>query len=85
MRRIYPVAVFVKPKDVQFILAVNRKMSDEAAKKSFDRACRLEAEFTAYFTAIVEGDSIDSIYEKVKQVICESSGKNIWVPSNENF
>jgi len=83
--RIYPVAVFVKPRDVQFILSVNRKMSDEAAKKSYERACRLEAEFTEYFTAIVEADTIDAIYDKVKQVICESSGKNIWVPSNENF
>ena len=40
-------------------------MSDEAAKKSYERACRLEAEFTEYFTAIVEADTIDAIYEKV--------------------
>ena len=44
---------------------VSRKMSDEAAKKSYERACRLEAEFTEYFTAIVEADTIDAIYEKV--------------------
>jgi hypothetical protein len=38
-----------------------------------------------YFTAIIEGDNIDALYEKVKKVIIENSNKTIWVPSNENF
>ncbi len=83
--RIYPIAIFVKPRDVNFIISVNKKLSEEQAKKSFDRACRLENEFIEYFTAMVEGETIDGIYEKVKQVIVENSAKNIWVPSNENF
>lgn len=83
--RIYPIAVFVKPRDVDFILDINKKMSQEAAKKSFDRACRLENEFMEYFSAIVEGEHIDSIYDKVKQIIIDHSSKTIWVPSNENF
>ena len=83
--RIYPIAIFVKPRDVNFIISVNKKLSEEQAKKSFDRACRLENEFVEYFTAMVEGETIDGIYEKVKQVIVENSAKNIWVPSNENF
>jgi len=83
--RIYPVAVFVKPRDIEFILGINKKMSEEQAKKSFDRACRLENEFMEYFSAIVDGDNIDSIYDKVKQIIIDHSSKTIWVPSNENF
>jgi hypothetical protein len=46
---------------------------------------RLESEFMEYFTAIIEGDNIDTIYEKVKKVIVDNSSKTIWVPSNENF
>ena len=76
---------FVKPRDVDFILDINKKMSQEAAKKSFDRACRLEAEFMEYFSSIVEGENIDAIYDKVKQIIIDHSSKTIWVPSNENF
>ena len=83
--RIYPIAIFVKPRDVDFILDINKKMSQEAAKKSFDRACRLEAEFMEYFSSIVEGENIDAIYDKVKQIIIDHSSKTIWVPSNENF
>jgi len=83
--RIYPIAVFVKPRDVDFIISVNRNMSAEQAKKSFDRACRLESEFLEYFTSVVEGTNIEDIYEKVKQIIVDNSAKTIWVPSNENF
>jgi len=83
--RIYPIAIFVKPRDVDFILDINKKMSQEAAKKSYDRACRLEAEFMEYFSSIVDGDNIDNIYETVKQIIIDHSSKTIWVPSNENF
>jgi len=83
--RIYPIAVFVRPRDTDFIMSVNRKMTEEQARKSWERAARLENEFFEYFSAIVEGDNIDSIYKEVKQIICDNSSKNIWVPSNENF
>ena len=83
--RIYPIAVFVRPRDTEFIMAINRKMTEEQARKSYERACRLENEFFEYFTAVVEGDNIDVIYHKVKDIICDNSSKNIWVPSNENF
>ena len=33
----------------------------------------------------VEGDNIDAIYDKVKQIIIDHSTKTIWVASNENF
>ena len=34
-------------------------------------------------TAVVEGDTLDGIYEKVKSVIHEQSGNYIWVPSSD--
>ena len=83
--RIYPIAVFVKPRDVEFIMAINKKSSEEQARKSLERASRLENEFMEYFTSIVEGDNIDAIYDKVKQIIIDQSTKTIWVASNENF
>ena len=83
--RIYPIAVFVKPRDVEFIMTVNKKSSEEQARKSLERASRLENEFTEYFSSVVEGDNIDAIYEKVKQIIIEHSTKTIWVASNESF
>merc|ERR1712218_14173 len=83
--RIYPIAVFVRPRDTAFIMAINRKMTEEQARKSYERACRLENEFFEYFTAVVEGDNIDALYDSVKKIIVDHSTKTIWVASNENF
>ena len=37
----------------------------------------------AHHTAVVDGDSLNDIYTKVKNVIHEQSDHYIWVPSNE--
>lgn len=35
------------------------------------------------FTAVVQGDTPEDIYVKVKSVIGEQSGPNIWVPCRD--
>lgn len=35
------------------------------------------------FIAVVQGDTPEDIYVKVKEVISEQSGPNIWVPSRD--
>ena len=46
---------------------------------------KLEQEFGDYFTAIVMGDTVQDIYERVKQVIREQSGPTIWIPAKEKL
>ncbi len=36
-------------------------------------------------TAIVQGDSLDEIYNKIKLIIEEQSGPYIWIPSTEKL
>lgn len=36
-------------------------------------------------TALVQGDTIEEIYSKVKNVIWSQSGPTIWVPSKESL
>ena len=55
------------------------------AQKTYERAMKLEQEFGDYFTAIVMGDSMQDIYERVKQVIREQSGPTIWIPAKEKL
>lgn len=38
-----------------------------------------------FSTAIVQGDSLEEIYNKIKQVIEEQSGPYIWIPSSEKL
>uniref|UniRef100_A0A336KHY1 CSON010760 protein n=1 Tax=Culicoides sonorensis TaxID=179676 RepID=A0A336KHY1_CULSO len=82
---LYPIAIFIKPKSVESIMEMNRRMTEEQAKKTYERALKMEQEFGEYFTAVVQGDTIEEIYSKVKNVVWAQSGPTIWVPSKENL
>ncbi|KAL1022858.1 hypothetical protein UPYG_G00033390 [Umbra pygmaea] len=82
---LYPIAIFVKPKSVENILEMNKRLTEEQARKTFERAMKLEQEFTEHFTAIVHGDCLEEIYNMVKMVIEEQSGPFIWVPAKEKL
>jgi disks large protein 1 len=47
---LHPIAIFVRPKSVEFIKEMNKRAPDEEAEKMFDRAAKLEQEFSEYFT-----------------------------------
>ncbi|XP_065363630.1 disks large 1 tumor suppressor protein isoform X4 [Calliphora vicina] len=83
--QLYPIAVFIKPKSVDSIMEMNRRMTEEQAKKTYERAIKMEQEFGEYFTGVVQGDTIEEIYSKVKSMIWSQSGPTIWVPSKESL
>ncbi|XP_035276976.1 discs large homolog 1-like protein isoform X9 [Anguilla anguilla] len=83
--QLYPIAVFIKPKTVENIMEMNKRLTEEQARKTFDRAMKLEQEFTENFTAIVQGDTLEEIYEQVKQIIEEQSGPCVWVPAKDKL
>ncbi|XP_036099070.1 disks large homolog 1 isoform X13 [Molossus molossus] len=82
--QLYPISIFIKPKSVENIMEMNKRLTEEQARKTFERAMKLEQEFTEHFTAIVQGDTLEDIYNQVKQIIEEQSGPYIWVPAKEN-
>ncbi|XP_003471058.1 disks large homolog 3 isoform X4 [Cavia porcellus] len=83
--QLYPIAIFVKPKSIEALMEMNRRQTYEQANKIYDKAMKLEQEFGEYFTAIVQGDSLEEIYNKIKQIIEDQSGHYIWVPSPEKL
>ncbi|XP_016406050.1 disks large homolog 1 isoform X2 [Sinocyclocheilus rhinocerous] len=85
LAQLYTIAVFVKPKSVENILEMNKRLMEEQGRKTYDRAMKLEQEFLEHFTAIVQGDTLEEIYNQVKQVIEEQSGPFIWVPVKEKL
>ncbi|XP_043850450.1 disks large homolog 1 isoform X32 [Dromiciops gliroides] len=85
MAQLYPISVFIKPKTVENIMEMNKRLTEEQAKKTFERAMKLEQEFTEHFTAIVQGDTLEDIYNQVKQIIEEQAGPSIWVPAKEKL
>lgn len=45
-----PIAIFVRPHNVDHVLQLNQRLTEEQAKKVFDRAMKLESDFFEYFT-----------------------------------
>ncbi|XP_059799942.1 discs large homolog 1-like protein isoform X1 [Hypanus sabinus] len=83
--QLYPIAIFIKPKSVENIMEMNKRLTADQAKKTFDRAMKLELEFTEHFTSIVQGNLLEEIYTQVIQIIEEQSGPYIWVPTKEKL
>ncbi|XP_055977145.1 disks large homolog 1 isoform X10 [Sorex fumeus] len=83
--QLYPISIFIKPKSMENIIEMNKRLTEEHARKTFERAMKLEQEFTEHFTAIVQGDTLEDIYNQVKQIIDEQSGPYIWVPAKEKL
>ncbi|XP_077197454.1 disks large homolog 2 isoform X18 [Paroedura picta] len=83
--QLYPIAIFIKPKSWEPLMEMNKRLTEEQAKKTYDRAMKLEQEFGEYFTAIVQGETLEDIYNQCKLVIEEQSGPFIWIPSKEKL
>ncbi|KAI5105127.1 disks large homolog 3 isoform X8 [Silurus meridionalis] len=83
--QLYPISIFIKPKSIDALMELNKRQTYEQANKVFDKAMKLEQEFGEYFTAIVQGDSLEEIYNKIKLIIEEQSGPYIWIPSAEKL
>ncbi|KAM6923901.1 disks large homolog 3 isoform 2-T2 [Xenentodon cancila] len=83
--QLYPIAIFIKPKSIEALMEINKRQTYEQANKVFDKAVKLEQDFGEYFTAIVHGDSLDELYNKIKLIIEEQSGPYIWIPSTEKL
>ncbi|XP_058494063.1 disks large homolog 1-like isoform X5 [Solea solea] len=82
---LYPIAVFISPLNVDNIQEMNKRFTEEQARKTYERAVKLEQEFTEYFTAKVQGSSLEEVYSQVKQIIEEQSGPYIWIPTKERL
>ncbi|XP_036450393.1 disks large homolog 2 isoform X2 [Colossoma macropomum] len=83
--QLYPIAIFIKPRSIESLMEMNKRLTEEQAKKTFDRAMKLEQEFGEYFTALVQADTLEDIYTQCKMVIEEQSGPYIWIPSKEKL
>ncbi|XP_059400215.1 disks large homolog 2 isoform X12 [Carassius carassius] len=83
--QLYPIAIFIKPRSIESLMEMNKRLTEEQAKKTYDRAMKLEQEFGEYFSALVQGDTLEDIYSQCKMVIEEQSGPYIWIPSKEKL
>ncbi|KAK8733920.1 hypothetical protein OTU49_006243, partial [Cherax quadricarinatus] len=83
--QLYPIAIFIKPKSAEQIMEWNKRMTEEQARKTYERALKVEGDFGEYFTAIVAGDTPEEVYARVKDLIHQHSGPKIWVTCKEKL
>lgn len=48
--QLHPIAIFLRPISVDSIMEMNKRMSEEQARKTYERAMKLEQDFAEYFT-----------------------------------
>uniref|UniRef100_A0A8C7IQN3 Discs, large homolog 2 (Drosophila) n=1 Tax=Oncorhynchus kisutch TaxID=8019 RepID=A0A8C7IQN3_ONCKI len=51
--QLYPIAIFIKPRSIDSLMEMNKRLTEEQARKTFDRAMKLEQEFAEFFTGTV--------------------------------
>uniref|UniRef100_A0A8C7J5L2 Discs, large homolog 2 (Drosophila) n=1 Tax=Oncorhynchus kisutch TaxID=8019 RepID=A0A8C7J5L2_ONCKI len=51
--QLYPIAIFIKPRSIDSLMEMNKRLTEEQARKTFDRAMKLEQEFGEFFTGTV--------------------------------
>ncbi|XP_071550331.1 disks large homolog 4-like isoform X4 [Panulirus ornatus] len=83
--QLYPIAIFIKPKSSEQIMEWNKRMTEEQARKTYERALKVEGDFGEYFTAIVAGDTPEDVYARVKDLIRQHAGPKIWVTCKEKL
>ncbi|XP_066951449.1 disks large homolog 4-like isoform X5 [Macrobrachium rosenbergii] len=83
--QLYPIAIFIKPKSAEQIMEWNKRMTEEQARKTFERALKVEGDFGECFTAIVAGDTPEEVYARVKDLIHQHAGPKIWVMCKEKL
>ena len=50
--QLYPIAIFTEPKSVESILEMNKRITEDQAKKTYERAMKMKQEFGEYFTGM---------------------------------
>ncbi|KAF2362090.1 SH3 domain [Trinorchestia longiramus] len=81
--QLYPIAIFIKPKSAEQIREWNKRVTEEQAIKTFERALKIESEFGEYFSGVVMGDTPEEIYANVKQLLVQHDVPNIWIACKE--
>ena len=61
----------------------NKRISIEEARDIYEKAEKLEQAFAEHFTAVIQEESFEEIYDKCKEVIAEQAGPIVWITQKE--
>ncbi|MGH0174211.1 UNVERIFIED_CONTAM: hypothetical protein FKN15_012667, partial [Acipenser sinensis] len=64
--QLYPIAIFIKPRSAESLMEMNKRLTEEQAKKTYDRAIKLEQEFGEFFTGKLFLHAYELVYHRWK-------------------
>ncbi|XP_053213569.1 disks large homolog 2-like [Panonychus citri] len=82
---LFPIVILIKPKSVESLMEINKRLTWDQAKLLFDKNIKMEQEFADHFTAIISGFTLDELLAKIVLIIDEYRGPEIWIPSKEEI
>ncbi|CAF1508350.1 unnamed protein product, partial [Rotaria sordida] len=84
---LFPVAIYVKPRDVKWILDnMGDEANEERAQQMYEKSIKIEQQFGDLLTAVIEEETLNDVYEQTCAVIDrEQSLEYVWVPSKEKL
>ncbi|VDO99405.1 unnamed protein product [Soboliphyme baturini] len=85
MAGLHPIALIVKAYNAQQLLEWNKRITEEEAYRLYQRYLQMEEEFGKYFTAIVQGNTPEEVYAKVKDLVRVHSRPTVWISSQESL
>ncbi|KAH9412535.1 Disks large 3 [Dermatophagoides pteronyssinus] len=76
-----PITILIRPRSIELLKEWDKRITDEEARRQFERTIRTEQEYGQYFLAIISCDTPEEIYAKIKLIIHDNSGPYIWIPA----
>ncbi|KAA3672832.1 discs large protein 2 [Paragonimus westermani] len=78
---LYPISILLKPLSVLHLRSLQRRLTEDQAKRSVDLAVRLEADNWRIFSAIISYDTMECAITAVKNYVLLHGGPVIWIAS----
>ncbi|CAF1354687.1 unnamed protein product [Rotaria sordida] len=84
---LYPIAIYVKPRDIKWILDnMGQEVNENQAKLIYDKSNEIEEHFGDLFTVTIDEENLSDVYDRIREIIDhENRIKYAWMPSDEKI
>lgn len=78
---LFPLAILLKPQSIAKLRMLQRRLTEDQAKRHYELALRLEADYWRFLSTIITFDNIDDTVNEIEQFVQLHNGPVIWISS----
>ncbi|XP_006887537.1 PREDICTED: disks large homolog 5 [Elephantulus edwardii] len=84
---IYPIVLFIHYKSAKQIkeqrdpIYLRDKVTQRHSKEQFETAQKIEQEYSRYFTGVIQGGALSSIFTQILTKVTQEQNKVLWIPA----